>query len=115
MASEGTKQFNTRLIELVSVAIHQLAARVFNLQLNLHRGDVASAIKWVRPEPEDYPGDWHEIPARPTLFNQVGFFENEIYPDAEADMAGYWAEDRILGASPLQVRSTGNDLILTTR
>lgn len=89
LAGEGTKEFKTRLIELVAVAIHQLAVRVFKMKLNLHQGDVDSAIDWVRPEPPDYPGRWFEIPPRPTLFNHDGFFADEIYPEAEADMAGY--------------------------
>lgn len=70
------------------------------MKLNLHRGDVESAVNWVRSKPPDYVGDWTELPPRPTLFNHVGFFDHEIYPESEADMAGYWLEDRILGGVP---------------
>lgn len=88
------------VVELVAVAIHKLAVDVFKMKLHLHVGDVESAVNWVRPEPPDHPVAWVEAPPRPTLFNHVGFFEDEIYPEAEADMVGYWAEDRILGAHP---------------
>ncbi|KAK4233930.1 hypothetical protein C8A03DRAFT_47626 [Achaetomium macrosporum] len=37
-------------------------------------------------------------PARPTLFSHHGYLEDDICPEGVADMVGYWAEDRILGA-----------------
>lgn len=97
LAGEETKQFESRLVELVAVGIHQLAVQAFKMKLNLHKGDIESAVSWVRPVPPDYPGEWHEMPARRTLFNHVAFFANDTYPEAETDMVGYWAEDRILG------------------
>lgn len=99
-ASQGSKQFNTRLVELVALAIHQLAVQVFKMKLNLHHhGDVDSVVFWVRPKPADWEGDWHEIPPRPTIFNHPGFHEHDIYPEAEADMVGYWVRGAFTTAS----------------
>lgn len=89
VAGQGTKGFKTRPIELVAVAIHQIAAQAFKMKVNLHQGDVDSAVNWVRQEPPDYPGKWFEILPWPTLFNHVGLFAKDIYPEAKADMAGY--------------------------
>ena len=92
-ATEGTKQFNTRLIELVACAIHQLAAQVFRVQLNLHQGDVDSIVFWVCPKPSNWEGEWHASAPRPTIFNHPGFHDEDIYPEGVNDMLGYWAED----------------------
>lgn len=37
------------------------------------------------------------VPPRPTLFNHPYYVDLEIYPEGLADIAGYWAEDRIVG------------------
>lgn len=58
--------------------------------------DVAGVMRWERP-----PDGWPRIPAEPTLFIHSQFTAHEHYPNSIADIAGYWAEDRILGGVPL--------------
>jgi hypothetical protein len=50
------------------------------------------------PENLEGPGPgWIDVPPRPTLFNHAYCQDVDIYPEGIADMAGYSAEDRIIG------------------
>ncbi len=89
--------FRVRLLELVAVSIHQLAALVFNFDPCLHEGgprDVEKVTQYV--EPPDAPGLGFNSP-NVTPFNHHGYLDHDIYPEGIADVVGYWAEDRILG------------------
>ncbi|KAK3374577.1 hypothetical protein B0H63DRAFT_496063 [Podospora didyma] len=77
-AVPGTKAFQTRLIELVAVALHQIGAILFQLDFRLHQP----------------ASDIDRIP------RHHAFLEESIYPEGVADVVGYWAEDRILGNPP---------------
>lgn len=89
--------FNTRLIELVAVALHQFAVLLHELEFRMHRGDIEYMINWTMPKPEYEGDDWEPIKPLPTIFNSPYYCDWEIYPQGVADMVGYWAEDRILG------------------
>ena len=39
-AVPGIKMFNTRLIEIVAVALHQFGVLLHQLQLRMHQGDI---------------------------------------------------------------------------
>jgi hypothetical protein len=85
--------FNTRLIELVAVAMHQIGTLLFQLELRMHDGDIKRIDQWSEESPSGERG----LPLRPTLFSHHGYLDHDVYPDGVADVVGYWAEDRILG------------------
>ncbi|KAL2129736.1 hypothetical protein VTI74DRAFT_7383 [Chaetomium olivicolor] len=64
----GSRGFKTRLIEMVAVAVHQIAAIPFELDTSVHKHD--GITDWAPPK-----SDSRRV----------------------ADMVGYWAEARILG------------------
>lgn len=92
-AAPSSRAFDTRLIELVAVAIHRIAAW---LQTQDHvLGPDDPLVSWrpsdehlVRLYPNGYP---------PALFWHPWYQAYERYPDGVADMVGYWAESRIFG------------------
>lgn len=88
-AAVGSKEFNTRLIELVAAAIHEIAVILFQLDLRLHQGDVDAIVQWKE--------DDEDVAPRATIFNHPYYLDDDVYPDGVADVVGYWAEDRILG------------------
>ncbi len=101
-AETGSLQFKNRLIELVARSIHQIAVFLFQREPKLHAGDIDSVVSWKEEE------QWFMVNGRrrvyltpwepwPTLFFHVDYIDYEQYPDGLADMAGYWAEDRIFG------------------
>lgn len=98
-----SKAFHTRLIELVVIALHQIAVDLFKRgDLRSHTQqeiDTITSCVIVPPKspavnPQDYAVT---IPPRPTLFNHPYYVDLEIYPEGLADIVGYWAEDRIIG------------------
>lgn len=100
LASEA---FHTRLIELVVIALHQIAVDLFKRDdLRSHSQqeiDTVTNCVIVPPNspavnPQDYAVT---VPPRPTLFNHPYYVDLEIYPQGLADIVGYWAEDRIVG------------------
>lgn len=98
-----TNDFKLRLMELVAVSIHQIAVHLFKSLPNLHRGDVDSVVSWEKPPTIDVDRfgnvsvDKFPYDPRPTLFFHSAYDNHEHYPEGIADMAGYWAEDRIFG------------------
>ncbi|KAK1831474.1 hypothetical protein QBC39DRAFT_391243 [Podospora conica] len=113
-ATPGTKLFNTRLVELVAVAVHQFAALLYRLELRMHKGDIEAIAQWVMPrprrlQPED---EWVPIPPRPSIFNHHAYLDADIYPDGAADVVGYWAEDRIFGGVVVFNRRAERDQVL---
>ncbi|KAI3400147.1 hypothetical protein diail_4379 [Diaporthe ilicicola] len=99
----ASKAFHTRLIELVVIALHQIAVDLFKLydlrSHSQHEIDTVTNCVIVPPKspavnPQDYAVT---VPPRPTLFNHPYYVDLEIYPEGLADIVGYWAEDRIVG------------------
>lgn len=124
--SPGSRLFNTRLIEVIAVSVHQIAILLYknNPDLGL---SAESAIKevhtWIPPKDTSSPWStwWRFNPdgPPPTLFNHSWYRASAQYPDGVADIVGYWAESRILGGVVLFNRtatesitneSNGNDL-----
>ncbi|RSL83585.1 hypothetical protein CEP51_004445 [Fusarium floridanum] len=93
LAELGSKAFNVRLVELVAVALHQIGACLFQLDMRMHQGDIDSVTNWRMPPEEGLV----DVPPRPTLFSHHAYLDADIYPEGVADIVGYWAEDRILG------------------
>ncbi|KAH7469819.1 hypothetical protein FOMA001_g14300 [Fusarium oxysporum f. sp. matthiolae] len=92
-AEPSSKSFNMRLIELVAVALHQIAVWLHKLEPHLHQGDIGAVTYWEMPLSETMA----RFPPGPTLFSHHDYLDDDIYPEGVADMVGYWAEDRILG------------------
>lgn len=91
----GSRVFEIRLLELVSITLHQFGSLLFQLDFRLHNGDIDKIVNWSNPPP---PGRvWAHIPPRPSIFTHSAFLDYQFYPEGIADLVGYWAEDRILG------------------
>ncbi|KAK4171749.1 hypothetical protein QBC36DRAFT_390914 [Triangularia setosa] len=91
-STPGTKAFNTRLIELVAVALNEIGVILFQMDIRLHQGQGDLSIEAIT--------NWKEDPDEetlPTMFHHPYYLHSDIYPLGVANMAGYWAEDRILG------------------
>ncbi|KAK7421122.1 hypothetical protein QQZ08_010126 [Neonectria magnoliae] len=92
IAAPGSKAFQTRLIELVARAIHQIAAWLFKQDPILTPSN--HLVSW-RPSEEDESFYPHGYP--PTLFWHPWYHAYEQYPEGVADGVGCWAEARIFG------------------
>lgn len=99
-ASPGSRAFNIRLIEIVAVAIHQMAVLLYNNNPDLaQESQVSSAVHEVHVwEPPKDPGSFwktwwqfHPHGPPPTLFHHAWYTNHDHYPDGAADLAGYWA------------------------
>ncbi|KAI1326143.1 hypothetical protein F5Y16DRAFT_375890 [Xylariaceae sp. FL0255] len=109
-SAPGSRRFQLRLLELIAVALHQIAVYLFERDdERLHnKGSpsryphhtVDQVTSWRKP-----PGLFLNIEPWPTLFAHPAFAASEQYPHGAADIAGYWAEDRILGGVMLFDRS----------
>ncbi|KAF4469570.1 hypothetical protein FALBO_3532 [Fusarium albosuccineum] len=94
-AAPGSRLFNIHLIEIISLAVHQIAVVLFKLDESLHKDD--GVTEWAAPKSDEfYWQHWPNGPL-PTLFNHPWYLDHDQYPEGAADMAGYWAESRILG------------------
>ncbi|OBT97131.1 hypothetical protein VE01_04877 [Pseudogymnoascus verrucosus] len=98
-ASPGSRAFQTRLIELIAVAIHQIAVQIFKLDTGLHKDD--GIASWTPPKENTM--FWRRNPndPPPTLFRHRFYRDYDQYPEGVADGVGYWAEARILGGVAL--------------
>ncbi|KAM6523988.1 hypothetical protein FSOLCH5_004595 [Fusarium solani] len=94
-AAPGSRAFNIRLIELMAVAVHQIAVMLFNLGTSLHKDD--GITEWAPPKSNRLYWDHNPDGPLPTLFKHPWYVDYDQYPNGAADMAGYWAESRILG------------------
>ncbi|KAL9567131.1 hypothetical protein ACKAV7_008900 [Fusarium commune] len=94
-ASPGSRSFNTRLIEIIAIAVHQIAVILFSLEEGLHKND--GVIEWAPPKSDKIW--WAHCPngPEPTMFFHHWYLSHDRYPNGVADMVGYWAESRILG------------------
>ncbi|CAM1507741.1 Fc.00g045890.m01.CDS01 [Cosmosporella sp. VM-42] len=103
-ASPRSVSFNTRLIEVAAVAVHQIAVLLFQLDSSVHQDDTITSWK----PPKDNATWWRFNPngPPPTLFSHNWYVDYGQYPNGVGDMVGYWAEGRILGGVVLFDRRT---------
>ncbi|KAF7552557.1 hypothetical protein G7046_g7384 [Stylonectria norvegica] len=94
-ARPGSRSFNTRLIEITAVAIHQIAVRLFQMDTSLHKDD--GVTSWTAPKDDDFWWRFNPDGPPPTLFSHNFYRDHDQYPDGVGDTIGYWAESRILG------------------
>ncbi|PQK17538.1 hypothetical protein BB8028_0008g00480 [Beauveria bassiana] len=94
-AAPGSRLFNTRLIELVSRAIHQIAVELAFLDQSPHKEDGLLAFS----PPESDWVFWKYSPNGPLpTWLHVQWYKNyKHYPNGPSDMIGYWAENYIIG------------------
>ncbi|KAK3903105.1 hypothetical protein C8A05DRAFT_43624 [Staphylotrichum tortipilum] len=91
----GSRRFKIVLIELVAVAVHQLAALLFELDTSMHKDDGITG--WTPPLSGELYWKLYLDGPLPTLFRHGWYKDYPQYPRGVADMVGYWAEARILG------------------
>ncbi|KAK4099869.1 hypothetical protein N658DRAFT_487252 [Parathielavia hyrcaniae] len=85
----------TRLVEMVVIAVHQIAAILFDLNMSVHKDD--GITEWAPPKSNRWY--WAVFPdgPLPTLFHHRWYDDYDQYPRGVSDMVGDWAEARILG------------------
>lgn len=107
-AAPGSRAFNTHLIEIVAIAVHQLAILLLQLDTGLPKD--SSLANWALPKSDTaFWKLWPNGPPIPTLFNHPWYINHDQYPNGVADIVGYWAENRILGGVVLFDRSNSSD------
>ncbi|KAK4247306.1 hypothetical protein C7999DRAFT_32283 [Corynascus novoguineensis] len=102
-AAPGSREFKMRLVELVAAAIHQIAVILFQSDDKLHTKEhIHTVVSWKKES--EWVDMGHRNPVlfesrdpHPTLFYHCEYMDHQQYPHGLADVAGYWAEDRILG------------------
>jgi hypothetical protein len=80
-ASPGSRAFKAGLIELMAVSVHQIAAYIY--KLNLDVGNHKALLKVDNDAP--------------TFFLHTQYRDIDQYPDGVANAVGYWAEAQIFG------------------
>lgn len=98
----GSREFKLRLVELVARSVHEIAVLLSQSDDKIHSKEhIDSVVSWKREPRWVGEGRRRELEValepRPTLFYHVDYMDYEQYPDGMADVAGYWAEDRIFG------------------
>ncbi|KAH7212023.1 hypothetical protein DER44DRAFT_838153 [Fusarium oxysporum] len=97
-ALPGSEQFSLRLIELVAVACHEIGAHLFDLDEGAHKHKVYEEWRQtVLEEKERRVESQRYYDPPPIAFCHRAYRYPEQYPKGLADVAGYWAESKILG------------------
>lgn len=94
-AAIGSRLFITRLIELVSRSIHQIAVEISLLDESFHETD--GLLSWTPPKTDDLFWLFSPDGPLPTWFNLEWYQDYKQYPKGSNDMIGYWAENFIIG------------------
>jgi hypothetical protein len=91
------------LIELVSRAVHAVAAKLFRLEDKFHSSSEIEAVTRIQIPPLTFTSNQGETmqgyqpPVPKTLFFHFSYQDCHQYPNGVADIAAFWAEDRIFG------------------
>lgn len=80
---------------MVAIAVHQIAAILFDLDTSIHKDD--GIADWAAPKSDERYWQFYPDGPSPTLFRHPWYTNYRQYPRGVADMVGYWAEMRILG------------------
>lgn len=99
-------------MEIIAVAVHQIAVLLYQNNPDLSTsGSALQAVHTWTPSQDDDDGSlWWRFnrdgpPA--TLFLHTWYRDHSQYPHGAADVAGYWAENRVLGGVVLFDRGAG--------
>ncbi|KAI0433219.1 hypothetical protein F5Y09DRAFT_338823 [Xylaria sp. FL1042] len=87
--------FETLLIEMTVVAVHQITVQLCKSEMSLRENDGMGS--WEPADEETMP---------PTSFQHEDYRDYDIHPDGLADGVAYWAETRIFGGVVLFERCT---------
>jgi hypothetical protein len=104
-ALPGQQSFHCRLIELVAVAVHRIAAYLFKQGHRIHDTEAEDPAYAIGAVTSWYPPWYLKGEAGPTLFMHFCYGAVDLYPDGLADAVGYWAESRVLGGVVIFDRS----------
>ncbi|KAG6367437.1 hypothetical protein INS49_001626 [Diaporthe citri] len=103
-SSPGSRAFRTPLIEIAAVAVHQVAVLLYqnNPDLSSPTSTTRAVHAWAPPRDDESRRSatwWRFRPEGPpaTLFCHDWYCDHAQYPNGVADVAGYWAENRVLG------------------
>ncbi|RSL93329.1 hypothetical protein CEP52_013302 [Fusarium oligoseptatum] len=97
----GSREFNLRLIELIVVACHQIAAYLFGLDDGVHKHRVfddwlqQQLVESILNSRNGKANSGYKLP--PSAFFHSAYTYVEEYPQGLGDVAGYWAEGKIFG------------------
>jgi hypothetical protein len=91
---------------MIAVAVHQIAVLLFKQDGGLHKGERTES--WIPPVQSMMGHPLATIGPFPTMFFLADYSEINSYPDGEADVADYWAENRILGGIIMFCRGQSN-------
>lgn len=84
-----------RLLELVAVAVHDIAATLWSLDDGVHKHDELEAWRTSRLESEQLD-ECERVNLPPhTWFWHYDYEDHKQYPKGVADIVGYWAETQI--------------------
>lgn len=98
----SSRRFFLRLIELVAVALHQIAVHLFELDQGLHKGEYdVWWTSWRERHRDAQDSPFFAIAFPPVPFCHGFYRAFDQYPRGRADMVGYWAEAKILGGVAL--------------
>lgn len=88
-AAQGSQAFRVRLIELVAVTMHQLAALLFQLEIKMHHSGFKDIEQVTRHKDPPLHPDIPPIRARVSLFNHRTYLSDDLYPEGVADVVRY--------------------------
>lgn len=94
----GSEAFKLRLIEVVAVVCHQIGAFLFNFDDDTHKHKVYEDWRQSVLEEKEHGVEsqrYYDLP--PIAFCHRAYRYPEQYPKGMADVAGYWAEFKVLG------------------
>ncbi|KAK2694997.1 hypothetical protein QWA68_006058 [Fusarium oxysporum] len=101
-ALPGSEQFNLRLMELVAIACHQIGAYLFDFDDGAHKHKTYEDWRQnVLEEKKCGVESRRYYDPPPIAFSHRAYRYPDQYPRGLADVAGYWAESKILGGVTL--------------
>ncbi|KAK7702580.1 hypothetical protein SLS64_009543 [Diaporthe eres] len=105
----GSVAWKLRLLELLTVAIHDIAATLWSLDDGVHKH--AELEAWLTSRLESGPLDENERANLPphTWFWHYDYEDHKQYPKGVADVVGYWAETQIFGGVVLFDRGESDE------
>lgn len=105
----GSVAWKLRLLELLAVAIHDIAATLWSLDDGVHKHAELEAWRASRLESEQLDADERVNLPPHTWFWHHDYEDYKQYPKGVADIAGYWAETQIFGGVVLFDRGESDE------
>lgn len=93
--SPNTQRFELRLLEMLTDACHQIASYLYDLDDGVHKHSLY--YDWRDSAEPASPDPRLLVHRAPTAFYHRSYQDFDQYPNGISDVAGYWAEAKILG------------------